>query len=118
VHLGHIEIFVADPLAARAFYETIGFSHEETQGGRFVWLASGGTKVLRRPGRRAGSAMDSASYGEATSAIVLYCDDLERAMARLRAAGVEFSGNDGGERCPTFRDPDGNWFQLVDPRSH
>jgi catechol 2,3-dioxygenase-like lactoylglutathione lyase family enzyme len=115
MRLGHIEVFVSAPLASRVFYERLGFVHEETQGGRFVWLSSGEVKILLRPGRR---APVPAAYGEASSAIVLYCDDLEAAMARLRAAGIEFSGTDGGASCPTFRDPDGNWFQLVDPRAH
>ena len=37
---------------------------------------------------------------------------------RLEEKGLRFRGNDGSHKCPTFTDPDGNWFQLVDPSDH
>jgi hypothetical protein len=47
--------------------------------------------------------------------IVLYCDDLDAKLAELKSRGLEIRGTDGSPRCPTFTDPDGHWFQLVNP---
>ena len=35
----------------------------------------------------------------------------------VKLRGLAFEGDDG-PGCPTFRDPDGNWFQLTDPAAH
>ena len=114
--LGHFEIFVADPAKARAFYEgVLGFEVTDVQGGQFVWLTNGAATFLLRPGRNVHSA---GSYQETASALVLYTDNLDRAIAQLANRGVEFRGNDGSDTCPTFTDPDGNWFQLVNPNDH
>jgi catechol 2,3-dioxygenase-like lactoylglutathione lyase family enzyme len=116
VNVGHFEIFVTDPLAAREFYERVlGFAVTNVQGEQFVWLTSGESVFLLRPGRTAGAA---ASYRETRTAIVLYTSDLTEAVAELKERGVEFAGTDGSDKCPTFRDPDGNWFQLVNPSDH
>jgi catechol 2,3-dioxygenase-like lactoylglutathione lyase family enzyme len=116
MRIGHLELYVSDPGRARAFYEEVlGFEVVAEQEGGFHWLALGGTEVLLRPGGSAGTA---ASYGEASEGIVLYTDDLEGTVAELTARGLEFEGRDGSDRCLTFRDPDGHWFQLVDPGDH
>ena len=114
--VGHIEIFVSSPTAAREFYErALGFEVAAVQGDQFVWLTNHGREFLLRPTREAPAAK---SYRESAMAIVLYCSDLERTMAELVSRGVTFAGTDGSEKCPTFTDPDGNWFQLVDPNDH
>jgi catechol 2,3-dioxygenase-like lactoylglutathione lyase family enzyme len=116
MRIGHVEVFVSDPRRARAFYEgVLGFEATDVQGD-FTWLRSGGAggpEVLLRPGRSAGRAP---TYQSAPLAMVLYTDDLPRTRATLEARGLRFDGEDGG--CPAFSDPDGNWFQLVDPRTH
>ncbi|HXG24258.1 MAG TPA: hypothetical protein VNJ09_06860, partial [Chthonomonadales bacterium] len=58
------------------------------------------------------------NYQNTTQAIVLYVNGLQQTMEALRLRGLVFEGNDGSEECPTFRDPDGHWFQLVDPGGH
>jgi catechol 2,3-dioxygenase-like lactoylglutathione lyase family enzyme len=94
--LGHTEILVTDPQAAKRFYvEVLGFELEADQGGQFIWVSMGDALFLLRPGRTAAPAPDYSS-----------------------SRGLEFSGTDGSDRCPTFRDPDGNWFQLVNPADH
>jgi len=116
MRLGHTEIFVKDPAAARAFYEDVlGFEVTAVQGGKFVWLEKDGREFLLRPGRKAEGAPE---YQGTNVALVLYCDDLEDTMQELIDRGLSFRGNDGSEVCPTFTDPDGNWFQLVNPSEH
>jgi hypothetical protein len=46
---------------------------------------------------------------------VFYTDDVDKTAAELRARGLVFRGEDG-PGCLTFTDPDGHWFQLVNPR--
>jgi hypothetical protein len=51
-------------------------------------------------------------------AFVLYTDDLEGSPQRLVDHGVEINETVDSDKCYTFTDPDGNWFQLVDPNDH
>jgi catechol 2,3-dioxygenase-like lactoylglutathione lyase family enzyme len=114
--LGHIEIFVSDPLKSKDFYvDVLGFEVVAVQQKRFVWLRRDDREVLLRPGRAAAAA---SSYAGAAITLVLYTDDLPRTKRDLEARGLVFRGTDGTDRCPTFTDPDGNWFQLVNPNDH
>jgi catechol 2,3-dioxygenase-like lactoylglutathione lyase family enzyme len=111
IKLGHIEIFVREPLQARDFYvDALGFELVAVQGEDYVWVKSGTQEILLRRGANAAPASD---YHHAPQAFVLYTDDLPRASAELQQKGVVFRGDDTGS--PTFTDPDGNWFQLADP---
>ncbi len=113
---GHIEIFVTDPIRSRHFYEEIlGCTVEDVQGEEFVWLNLGKLTLLLRPGK--GSAQRE-EYREAESGIVLYTNDLDAARKELQSRGLTFRGTDGSDICLTFTDPDGHWFQLVDPGDH
>ena len=114
MHLGHIELFVADPLASREFYEKVlGFEVVAVQG-RHIWLKLGTVEVLMRTG----AGTTARDYGSAGTGLVLYTDDLAATGARLKERGLTFSGTDGSEKCLTFCDPDGHWFQLVNPNDH
>ncbi len=94
IKLGHIEVFVKDPMASKEFYSgVLGFELDKIQQDKFVWLRAGEYTILLRP----------AAESERT--------DLEN-------KGLVFKGTDGSERCLTFTDPDGNWFQLVNPDEH
>lgn len=111
MHLGHIELFVADPVGSIPFYrDVLGFELVDVQGGRAVWLVSGETMLLLRPGANAAPAE---SYQRAPFAMVLYTDELASATARLTEHGVTIRGDDG-PGCVTFTDPDGHWLQLVE----
>lgn len=111
---GHLELFVEDPLRTRRFYaEVLGYSVTTVQEGQFVWLQLGAQEILLRPGPRQAPPQD---YDHARIGMVLYTDDLPQAVAHLEKHGVTFCATPDG--CYTFADPDGNWFQLVDPRSH
>lgn len=112
---GHIELFVTDPLQSRRFYEALGFTVEEIQLEQLVWMTFDGTTILLRPRRIAGAP---SSYQDAPVGMVIYTDNLDEARAELERRGIVFRGTDGSDRCLTFADPDGNWFQLVDPNDH
>ncbi len=113
MRFGHLEIFTADPARAARFYrEVLGFEVVADQGGGLLWLACGQVEFLLRPG----SPPEAPErYEDAAAGIVLYTEDLDAAADRLRERGLAFEGTIDSDRCLTFRDPDGNWFQLVDP---
>lgn len=117
VYPGHFELFVRDPAVARNFYERVlGFTLTAVQGDNdeFIWLELGGRELLLRPGN---PPAGGSSYHAAGVAIVLYTDSLAATAALWRERGLEFHGFDGSLDCLTFTDPDGHWFQLVDPSS-
>lgn len=115
--IGHIELFVTDPTQARQFYEKVlGFEVTAVQGnGQFIWLKLGDTEILLRPGQE--SPFISA-YDQATSGLVLYTNDLDQTARQLSQNGLTFQDSDDHDNCLTFTDPDGHWFQLVNPESH
>jgi hypothetical protein len=47
---------------------------------------------------------------------VLYTDNVDNDLALLQKRGLQIMGDDSG--CPLSRDPDGHWYQLVDPGQH
>ena len=116
IRAGHIELFVKDSAASREFYEKVlGATVADVQNGEFVWLGLGGLVLLLRPGS---PPPPRPTYQEGACGLVLYTNDLETTRQELQGRGLEFRGTDGSDRCLTFPDPDGNWFQLVDPENH
>lgn len=114
--IGHVEIFVKDPLKAKDFYiDVLGFELVEIQHNVIVWLKLNDYLIMLRPGK---SASQSDSYQSTNKAFVIYTDDLDKTVAELKSRGLEFKGTDGSDRCLTFTDTDGNWFQLVNPNEH
>jgi catechol 2,3-dioxygenase-like lactoylglutathione lyase family enzyme len=113
MRFGHLERFVENPLLSKDFYtDILGFELVAVQGDQFVWVKLGDTELLLRPGK---NPMRSETYQGAANALVLYTDDLNQTAQTLRERGLEFRGTDGSDRCLTFTDPDGNWFQLANP---
>lgn len=113
IRLGHVELFVANPLRSLEFYrDVLGFELVDVQEGRFVWVRCGVLELLLRPERR---QRRPTSYPSSGVALVLYTDDLDATTAELEKRGLSFRGTDGSDRCLTFSDPDGHWFQLVNP---
>ena len=93
--LGHIELFVKDPVAASDFYiGTLGFERTAEQPGGFTWLKCGETEILLRPGE---PPKCGESYRQASSALVLYTDDRPRTVATLLERGLRFHGIDGAD---------------------
>lgn len=116
IRLGHTEIFVKDPVKSREFYEKIpGFELVEIQNDIFIWLKLGPNLFLLRPGD---NKLEADEYKNSNTGFVLYTEDLEKTKEEFISRGIEFSGTDGSDQCLTFKDPDGNWFQLVNPEQH
>ena len=111
--LGHIELFVENPIQSKDFYvDVLGFDLVTVQENQFVWVKSGEVEILLRPGR---STIPTESYQSTDTGIVLYTDDVTATADKLRQHGLIFKGTDGSDSCLTFTDPDGHWFQLVNP---
>jgi catechol 2,3-dioxygenase-like lactoylglutathione lyase family enzyme len=114
---GHIEIFVKDPVVSKNFYSDIlEFELVEIQHNSFVWMKSGDILVLLRPGTGLKSEINV--FASTNVGLVLYTGNLEKKADKMRNKGLKFKGTDGSEKCLTFTDPDGNWFQLVNPNEH
>ena len=114
--IGHLELFCENPTRSKEFYQDVlGFEVEAVQKETFVWLKNGETSILLRPG---GTKIRTEDYGSTSVGFVLYTDDLDKTVDELVARGLSFKGTDGSERFPTFTDPDGNWFQLVNANEH
>lgn len=117
MRFGHIEIFVKDPMVAKDFYvDVLGFKLAVVQeGGKFVWLSMGQKSLLLRPGK---NHHQVEVYDKSKCGLVFYTNNLESKRKELEKKGVQFGDFDLFEGCLTFTDPDGNWFQLVDPENH
>ncbi|MHA2368919.1 MAG: VOC family protein [Candidatus Hodarchaeales archaeon] len=112
---GHLELFVDDPLRSQEFYcRMLGFEVIANQKNEFIWIKQGDIEILLKQG----SPKQSPSYQDANHGIVMYTNDLEETADALKMKGLEFKGTDGSEKCLTFTDPDGHWFQLVNPEDH
>lgn len=114
--IGHIELFVQDVQKAKKFYiSKLRFRETASQhGGTVVWIERDGMEFLLRTG----NPSDAPTYQASDLGIVLYTDNLEAERAELEQRGIKFLGIDGSEKCLTFKDLDGHWFQLVSPNDH
>jgi len=111
MRLGHLELFVADPLRSLEFYrDVLGFEVADVQGGRFVWVRAQGLELLLRPDRRQQAEPGPAHSGPM---VVLYTEDLDGAARVLTGRGVSLRALEGDPGGFSFSDPDGHWFQLV-----
>lgn len=114
---GHIELLVSNPLESLKFYrDVLDFELVENQGDKFIWVKSGDILILFRFAK--GDKSKGSNYQESSFGLVLYTDDLDAQREKLIKKGLVFKGTDGSDRCLTFTDPDGNWFQLVNPNEH
>jgi len=115
MQFGHIELFCSEPRRTMAFYrEVLGFELTAVQGDQLIWLRKGPFELLLRPG----SPRPAASYEESAIGLVLYVDQLEHRLQEFIERGLVIKGTVDSEKCYTFTDPDGHWFQLVDPNDH
>jgi catechol 2,3-dioxygenase-like lactoylglutathione lyase family enzyme len=115
LRMGHIEIYSRDVPRAKVFYRDVLGFEVTVEGGELVWLQLDSTEILLRPGLPPEPAR---RYEDAPNGIVLYTPDLQTASAQLTGRGLVFKGTVDSEKCLTFTDPDGNWFQLVNPEDH
>ena len=104
MNIGHIELFVNDPSMSKKFYvDVLGFTLiEEQGGGNFVWLKSGDTMILLRPGK---DAPKCSEYSSAFMGLAIYTDDLSKTKNELESRGLEFKGIDGSDSFLTLTHP-------------
>jgi catechol 2,3-dioxygenase-like lactoylglutathione lyase family enzyme len=113
---GHIEIFSSDPERSKQFYcDVLGFELEVIQNGLLIWLKKGDLEILIRPGRLTQSV---SRYEDSPTGFVLYSSNVQETLNELVERGLQVRGTVDSDKCYTFTDPDGNWFQLVDPHDH
>lgn len=108
--LHHLALRVTDPVRSARFYaELFGLrelrSHHDDDGVRAVWLALGDAVLMLERSLRPPGPADGSGH-----VLVLACDDLAGAAARLAAAGVEVS--DRTQFTLYFADPDGHRVGL------
>ncbi|MEZ4885745.1 MAG: VOC family protein [Chitinophagales bacterium] len=120
VQIGHIEFFVKNPLASKEFYcNVLRFEEMVIQAGNFVWLKKDHLEILLRPQTSGSTSIASTdSYEKSKIGLVLYTDDLQKTAKELELRGLNFKGTIDSDKCLTFTDLDGNWFQLVNPNDH
>lgn len=107
MRIGHIELPVSDPLLSARFYiDALGFE-SVVEDERVSWLQLEGLELQFRRG-------SPRSVDDDVNAVnlVLYSDDVDRDLHRLNEAGVVIAER---ANCHHFQDPDGHWWQLVDP---
>ena len=116
IKFGHIELFVAKPAGSAEFYERVlGFEETIRINENLIWMQLGALEILLRQGTVSDPA---ARYEESANGIVLYTENISATKAELEARGLKFRGTVDSNKCWTFTDPDGNWFQLVNPNDH
>jgi catechol 2,3-dioxygenase-like lactoylglutathione lyase family enzyme len=100
--------------AARGFYvDVLGAAVVAEQGGgRFLWIRLADREILLRVGDPGPVA---ATYDGCGIGLVAYSSDLDVDVRRLQDAGVQCAPMPGERGCYSFQDPDGHWWQLVDP---
>ena len=111
MRLGHVELACADTQRAMRFYvDVLGFHHEADQG-PFQWIRLGDAEILLRPGANpAAERLEEASHN-----LVIYTDDVPAMQKTLAGRGLVFC-DCAEEGCLVFQDPDGHWWQIVNPQ--
>lgn len=112
MRIGHIELFVCDVAQAKAFYLDVLGAELVADQGQTVWVKLGEVELLLRGGLT--HSFFPERYQTAAYGLALYTENLDQTAAELQARGLAFKGDDG-PGCLTFTDPDGHWFQLVNP---
>lgn len=116
IKIGHIELFVANPKRSLPFYlDGLGGTLVANQNDTFIWIRLGDVELLLRPTKTSHRANE---YAQSKAGLVLYTDDVETAVDHLKGYGVCLHQKEEEPECFFFQDPDGHWFQLVNPNSH
>lgn len=117
---GSIRYIVQDVQAAIDFYTThLGFTVRSHPAPPFADVTRGSLRVLLSgPGSSGARATPADADHPGRNRIHLLVDDLDREVARLRAAGVPLHGDvvsGPGGRQILVADPDGNLVELFEP---
>jgi catechol 2,3-dioxygenase-like lactoylglutathione lyase family enzyme len=109
--IGHIELFVKSVKVSKDFFCNVLDFELVIEQKEVSWVRLGGTEILLRPGSPHGVQ----NYHETSIGLVIYTEDLNKSASKLKNKGLVFKGTDRNKNCLTFTDPDGHWFQLVNP---
>jgi predicted enzyme related to lactoylglutathione lyase len=108
-----ISVPVSDLARAEAFYgQTLGLPRNPNTGGRWVEYEIGNVSLALVSPKALGLDFDPEGH---QMPIALRVADVEEAMGKLEAEGVEFEGgviDSGVCHIANFKDPDGNALQL------
>jgi lactoylglutathione lyase len=123
----HTMVRVTDPTKSRAFYEALGFEFSremdivrngELEATNYFYSIGGNENVLELTFNHDGRTYDvGTGYGH----IAIGVEDLDDALARLAAQGIEperppYTVSDGGSRICFVRDPDDYRIEIVERR--
>ena len=107
MRIGHIELPVEDPgRSARFYVDVLGFE-VVAENPDIMWVGLGELQLQLRRGTPRATVNDLDDMN-----LVLYSDAPEVELATLIDSGVTISER---ANCHHFQDPDGYWWQLVDP---
>jgi predicted enzyme related to lactoylglutathione lyase len=108
----NLTVMVSDMQRAVAFYsETLGFERGPQYGDEWAEIRANGVTIGLHPGGKRPVAPHHRHLS-----IGLRVDDLDAAVKRLEADGVQFTQApiDRGSRLAYFTDPDGNPLYLIE----
>ncbi len=121
-HPGTVRYQVSDVARATAFYtQQLGFKLDQQTGPVFAKVSHGNLALLLSgPGSSGSRPMPDGRKQDpgGWNRIVIYIDDLQSHVARLKQAGVRFRNEvevgPGGKQVQ-IEDPDGNAIELHEP---
>lgn len=121
-NFAHVRYLVNDIERSIAFYtQQLGFEPNERAGKAFATVSLGKLRlVLSGPGSSGARPMPDGRQQEpgGWNRILIYVDDLDAQIARLKAEGVPFRNqveSGPGGRQIQIEDPDGNPIELHQP---
>lgn len=108
----HSIIYAEDADTARAFFrDVLGLANVDAHGGWLIFQLPPGELGIHP------TAEEGPTSGH--HELYLMCDDIDRTVSQLQAAGVEFTGpveNQGFGKVTTFRVPGAGVMGLYQPR--
>ena len=121
----HTMLRITDPEKSRAFYESLGFTFSrdmdivrdgEVEATNYFFSLGDSDSVLELTYNHDGRTYE---LGDAYGHIAIAADDLDDALAQLKAQGIEperdpYRVREGGSRICFVRDPDGYRIELID----
>lgn len=116
MRFGHLEIFTKNIESSVDFYrDLLGFKETIRIGNNFVWMKLDSLEILLRLGSPQPATK---KYEDGSQGLVLYTDNVFEMKKELENKGLKFLGTVDSDKCFTFKDPNGIWYQLVDPNDH
>ena len=120
IGLHHVSLLVADTQGSLAFYQGIlGLDIDPGRpdlGFPGAWLALGEAQIHLLELPNPDSIEGRPSHGGRDRHTAVSVTDLDGFAQRLERAGIPYTRSSSGRRALFCRDPDGNAWELVEPR--